>query len=39
MLKLGITVVGESDFSSPLMLVEVPGKDPLPLPLLKKSMC
>ena len=30
MLKLGIIEVGESDYSSPIILVEVPGKDPRP---------
>ncbi|GFQ85167.1 retrovirus-related Pol polyprotein from transposon 17.6 [Trichonephila clavata] len=30
MLKLGIIEVGESDYMSPMILVEVPGKDPRP---------
>ncbi|GBN99435.1 hypothetical protein AVEN_266549-1 [Araneus ventricosus] len=30
MLDLGVIEVGESDFSSPLILVEAPGKDPRP---------
>ncbi|GBM34967.1 Retrovirus-related Pol polyprotein from transposon 17.6 [Araneus ventricosus] len=30
MLDLGVIEVGESDFSSPLILVEAPGRDPRP---------
>lgn len=30
MLKLGIIEVGESDYTSPMILVEAPGKDPRP---------
>lgn len=30
MLKLGIIELGESDYTSPLILVEVPGKEPRP---------
>ena len=30
MLKMGIIEIGQSDYSSPLILVEVPGKDPRP---------
>ncbi|GBM50242.1 Retrovirus-related Pol polyprotein from transposon 17.6 [Araneus ventricosus] len=30
MLNLGVIEVGESDFSSPLILVEAPGRDPRP---------
>lgn len=30
MLKLGIIEVGESDYTSPMILVEVPGKEPRP---------